>query len=89
MEKFTLDNLRQIMRSSAGLEEHVDLASNIEDVEFADLGYDSLAVLELASQVQRHYGVRIPDEAVAEMPTPGKAVEFINKRLAEMSAKGA
>ncbi len=89
MEKFTLDNLREIMRSSAGLEEDIDLASDIEDVEFADLGYDSLAVLELASQVQRHYGVQMPDEAVAEMPTPGKAVEFINKRLAEMSIKGA
>ncbi|MGH3694673.1 MAG: acyl carrier protein [Pseudonocardiaceae bacterium] len=89
MDKFTLDDLRQIMRSSAGLEEHLDLAGDIEDVEFTDLGYDSLAVLELANQVQRRYGVRIPDEEVAEMPTPGKAVELINKRLAEMTAMGA
>ncbi len=88
MEKFTLDNLRETMRSSAGVEENIDLAGDIEDVEFADLGYDSLAVLELAGQVQRRYGVQIPDEAVAEMPTPGKAVEFINKRLAELSTKG-
>lgn len=88
MDEFRLDDLRQIMRSSAGLEEHLDLSGDIEDVEFADLGYDSLAVLELANQVQRHYGVRIPDEAVAEMPTPGKAVELINKRLAEMTAMG-
>ncbi|SFP84531.1 acyl carrier protein [Amycolatopsis rubida] len=83
MEKFTLENLRETMRSSAGIDEGVDLDGDIADVEFTELGYDSLAVLELASQVQRRYGVRIPEEAVAEMPTPRKAVYFINQRLLE------
>jgi act minimal PKS acyl carrier protein len=89
MKEFTLDDLRETLRASVGLAENIDLAGDIKDVEFADLGYDSLAVLELAGQVQRHYGVQIPDEAVAQIPTPGKAVEFINKRLAEMDTKGA
>jgi act minimal PKS acyl carrier protein len=84
MEKFTLEDLRETMRSSAGIDEGVDLDGDIADVEFTDLGYDSLAVLELASQVQRRYGVRIPDEAVTEMPTPRKAVDFINQRLLGM-----
>ena len=84
MEKFTLEDLRETMRSSAGIDEDVDLNGDIADVEFTELGYDSLAVLELASQVQRRYGLRIPDEAVAEMPTPQKAVDFINRRLLGM-----
>lgn len=62
-----------------GVGEGVDLDGDIATVPFADLGYDSLAVLELASQVQRRYGVPIPDEVVREIATPAKAVEFINK----------
>ncbi|CRK55093.1 Acyl carrier protein [Alloactinosynnema sp. L-07] len=81
MNKFDLDDLRAIMRESAGVDEDVDLDGDIADIEFTELGYDSLAVLELASQVQRKYGVPIPDEAVHEMPTPRAAVEFINKQF--------
>jgi act minimal PKS acyl carrier protein len=82
-DKFTLDDLREIMRASAGVDEGVDLDGDIADLEFADLGYDSLAVLEVTSQVKRRFGVPIPDEAVQEMPTPRRAVEFINEQLAK------
>jgi minimal PKS acyl carrier protein len=81
MNRFTLDELRELMRASAGVGEGVDLDGDIAAVPFADLGYDSLAVLELASQVQRRYGVSLPDEVVREIPTPAKAVEFINKKV--------
>jgi|GraSoi013_1_20cm_4_1032433.scaffolds.fasta_scaffold114451_1 act minimal PKS acyl carrier protein len=81
MEVFTLDDLRQIMRDCAGVDESVDLDGDIADVEFTELGYDSLALLELASQVQRRLSVVIPDEAVQEMPTPALAVHYINTVL--------
>ncbi|HEX6345809.1 acyl carrier protein [Umezawaea sp.] len=80
---FTLDDLRRIMRTSVGVDAGVDLDSDISDVEFDGLGYDSLALLELAAQVRREYGVPIPDDAILEVPTPGRAVELINNRLAE------
>lgn len=86
MSELTLSELKEIMRASAGVAEGVNLDGDIVDVEFADLGYDSLAVLELASQVERRYGIPIPDEAVSEMPTPGRALEFINARLAVSEA---
>lgn len=86
MSEFTLTELTEIMRTSVGVAEGVDLNGDIVDVEFADLGYDSLAVLELASQVERRYGIPIPDEAVSEMPTPGRALEFINARLTRSEA---
>lgn len=86
MSEFTLSELKEIMRTSAGVAEGVDLDADIADVEFTELGYDSLAVLELASQVERRYGIPIPDEAVSEMPTPGRALAFINARLAGTEA---
>lgn len=83
MNTFTLDELRQIMRSSAGIAEEVDLDGDIAEIEFAELGYDSLAVLEFAGQVERRYGIPMPDDAVGHMRTPAAAVEYVNAQLAK------
>lgn len=81
--KFTLDDLRELMGSVAGVEDDIDLNGSIEDTEFEELGYDSLAVLEVASHVQRKYGVPMPDECVEYMKTPRLAVEYINEQFAK------
>jgi acyl carrier protein len=80
MTEFTLDDLRRILRAGAGDSGALD--GDIADVTFADLGYDSLAVLELSSRVEREYRVSIPDDAVLAMRSPGAAVAYINDRLA-------
>jgi len=82
MSRFTLDELRTIMRDSAGVDESVDLDADIADVPFEDLGYDSLAVLELTSKVSQRYAISVPDDAVAELTTPGRAVQRVNDWLA-------
>ncbi|WP_410601162.1 acyl carrier protein [Amycolatopsis sp. lyj-90] len=86
MSEFTLDELKEIMRGSAGVEEGVDLDGDIAGVEFGDLGYDSLAVLELLNQVRVRHGVSIPDGAIEEMPTPSAAVVLINEQFAKSEA---
>jgi minimal PKS acyl carrier protein len=80
-QMFTLDDLRQIMRVSVGVDDGVDIDGDISDVNFDDLGYDSLAVLELAGHVRREYGVPLPDEMMQEIQTPASAVALINDRL--------
>lgn len=81
MSGFTMNDLREIMRETAGVEEGVDLDGDIAGVDFADLGYDSLAVLEMASQIKRRYGVLIPDDAAAELRTPDSLVTFVTGGL--------
>jgi len=76
MSEFTLDDLRELLRG--GAERPADLDGDIADIRFDELGYDSLAVLEIAGQIQRRFGVVVPDDAMTEMPTPAKAVEFVN-----------
>ncbi|MFI2184025.1 acyl carrier protein [Streptomyces sioyaensis] len=83
MSGYTLDELRVVMRESVGVDESVDLSGDITDVTFSDLGYDSLAVLELASQVQRAVGVPIADELALEAPSPGAFVACVNQALTE------
>jgi act minimal PKS acyl carrier protein len=82
MTRFTLDDMRRIMGGCAGVPDTVDLNDDIGDVSFVELGYDSLAVLEMAARIQQQLGVRIPDDAVDEMKTPQAAVDYVNHRLA-------
>src|SRR5690606_17196275 len=80
MSAFDMDELKDILRKMGGIDE-ADLEGDIADTEFAFLGYDSLALLELCSQVERRYGIQISDEAVLDMPTPAKAIDYINSLL--------
>ncbi|MFF4403283.1 acyl carrier protein [Streptomyces sp. NPDC001262] len=81
MSTFTIDDLREIMSTNSGVDEGVDLDGDIADVEFALLGYDSLAVLDLLADVQHRYGVEIHDSCVARMTTPARTIEIINQQL--------
>jgi act minimal PKS acyl carrier protein len=78
-----MDDLRRIMSDCAGVDDGVDLARDIGGVMFGDLGYDSLALLEMCGRVEREFGVRIPDDGVRAMATPGDAVVYINERIRE------
>ncbi|OLT25800.1 hypothetical protein BJF79_44030 [Actinomadura sp. CNU-125] len=78
--RFTLDDVRRLIRECAG-ESGVDLDGDIGELSFEELGYDSLAVLELAARVQQEYGIAMPDEAVEQMKTPEEAVGYVAGRL--------
>jgi aromatase len=82
MAGFTLEDLRRLMRSGSGEDESVDLGGDILDAPFAELGYDSLAVLELSSRIGRDYGIRVPDDAVQRMTTPREALSYVHQLLA-------
>jgi acyl carrier protein len=81
MRDFTLDDLRTMMRACAGIDEQVDLDSDIADVAFDDLGYDSLALLEIQSRIQQQCGVPVPDDALEYMKTPGGTVTWVNSLI--------
>ncbi|MFE1310658.1 acyl carrier protein [Streptomyces sp. NPDC058755] len=68
--ELTIDDLTRILRESAGEDEGVDLDGDILDILFADLGYDSLALLEASSRIEREFGVKLSDDAVSEAETP-------------------
>lgn len=80
MSQFTLDDLRDIMRRSAGVDESVDLDADIQRTSFTDLGYDSLALLEVFAQIRTGRGVVIPDDAVGEVETPADLVGYVNRQ---------
>ncbi|MDX3377990.1 acyl carrier protein [Streptomyces cyaneofuscatus] len=76
----TFDNLKDIMSRCTG--ETEDLTEEHLGRDFTEIGYDSLAVLEIASQIQREYGLQIPDEAIEEMNSPQAVIDYVNSSLA-------
>lgn len=83
MGQFTIEDLQRIMRESAGEDEGANLDGDVLDRTFNDLGYDSLAVLETASRVERTFAISLPEEELADVQTPRDFVAFVNTRLTQ------
>ncbi|AVH55984.1 MULTISPECIES: acyl carrier protein [Streptomyces] len=79
--EFTLDDLRRILRDGAGADEAVDLDGDILDAEFESLGYESLALLETSSRIEREFGITLDDDTVTEAKTPRALIDAVNSFL--------
>jgi minimal PKS acyl carrier protein len=78
---FTIADLSELMRSCTGYESTA-LDEGALGQPFPDLGWDSLAVLELTVQINRRWSVPFPDEIVERMKTPEDVLGYVNTQLA-------
>ncbi|WP_251744258.1 acyl carrier protein [Frankia sp. AiPs1] len=74
----TLEDLKTILVENAGADDSGTLDGDFAAQEFTELGYDSLALLELAAGIQRRYGIVLPDEQVMELRTPEAVLAAVN-----------
>jgi minimal PKS acyl carrier protein len=84
MALFTLDDLRKIMIESGGADEGVDLHGDINATEFEDLGFDSLAMLEIQGRIKQELGIRFPEDDVMLLRSPEELIDFVNDSLVEV-----
>lgn len=85
-EKFTIDDLKRILREGAGEDEAVDLDGEILDTDFESLGYESLALLETGSRIQREFGVTLDDDTLIDARTPRALIQAVNGVLVQSPA---
>ncbi|MEV4425566.1 acyl carrier protein [Streptomyces sp. R-07] len=78
MAPLTLDALRTILVACAGEDDSADLSGDILDTTFEDLGYDSLALMESASRIEREFGITLDDDDVNEALTPRLLLDLVN-----------
>ena len=83
MTEMTLSDLREILAEAAGEDEDIELAGDIIDAPFVELGYDSLALIETTARIRQRFGASIPDEQIAELPTPRAMLDAVNTSLAK------
>lgn len=81
MAELRLPELMQILRESAGADESTETDGAGEDMSFADLGYDSLALLETINRVERRYGVQLSDDMADTARTPVWMLGQVNAAL--------
>jgi len=71
-----LSGLAEIVEEVAGIEKaEVSAEKSFVD----DLDIDSLSMVEIAVQAEDKFGVKIPDDQLAELKTVGDAVDYIAK----------
>ncbi|WP_405845627.1 acyl carrier protein [Streptomyces sp. NBC_01518] len=81
MAEISLERLTTLLRECAGEAEGVNLDSDVLDLTFTDLGYDSLAMLEVSGRIEQEYGISLPDEVVSDAPTPRQFLSYVNEGL--------
>lgn len=82
-QTFTIDDLTRLLHQAAGADATEQAGGDIHDITFTDLGYDSLALLETSSRIEREWGVSLDDDTVTAAPTPRALLAEVNARLNE------
>lgn len=74
------ERVKEIIVDQLGVDanEVTDEASFIDD-----LGADSLDTVELIMAFEEEFDIEIPDEEAEKLTTVGKALEYLDKKLAE------
>ncbi|RKS97005.1 act minimal PKS acyl carrier protein [Streptomyces sp. 3211.6] len=80
-QEFTFADLKRILLDGAGADEEIDLDGDILDTDFESLGYESLALLETGSRIEREFDITLDDDIFADHTTPRSLVEAVNASL--------
>ena len=87
MSEFTLQDLVEELRACAGEAEGVDVDSvDIMDLPFLEIGYDSLALLQVTGILKRERDIQLDDDEVLGAETPRLLLEIINENLPSQRA---
>lgn len=82
MQSFTLDDLKRIMLRRVGMGGG-GLDVTALDARYCDLGYDSLAVIEIQANIRQEFGVTLGDDDLGHMQTPAATVSYVNDLLGQ------
>jgi acyl carrier protein len=72
------DDLRAVLIKAAGAAENVDLGDDLMDADLYAIGYDSLALMEMAALIKQRFSVSISDDEVTELRTFRLILDRVN-----------
>ena len=79
--EFSVSDLRRILIAAAGPGDGVQLADDTADCSFDELGYESLALLETGSRIERELGIALSDSEIVDARTPRELIAAVNAHL--------
>ncbi|MEU9838385.1 acyl carrier protein [Actinomadura sp. NPDC048032] len=78
----TLTDLVAVLRACAGESDGVDLGGDIADHAFTDLGYDSVAMMEVSARMVERFGLRLDEDRLFDLRTPAEMLRCLNRAAA-------
>jgi minimal PKS acyl carrier protein len=84
-KEFTIADLKRILEAAAGTDAADHIEGDAINESFEALGYDSLAILEAGSTIEREYGIKLDDDLLVVSHTPRMLVDAVNACLAGTS----
>jgi act minimal PKS acyl carrier protein len=75
----SFDDLCRIIAVSAGVDDGVQLTDDKIDTPLCELGYDSLALLETVSRLEREYGITLDESAASADVTARELLACVNE----------
>ncbi|MEU8508782.1 acyl carrier protein [Streptomyces brevispora] len=81
LQQITIGDLQTIMLQCAGEAEDALSLEEAPDRAFEELGYDSLALLETYSRLERDFGIELCEDELDAINTARQLVDFVNSLL--------
>jgi len=82
MARITLDDLTKMLTKAGGEGTDVPrLEGDAVDTAFGELGFDSLALLEVVGQLELTYDITLEEEATQTGGTPRELLDLVNGML--------
>jgi act minimal PKS acyl carrier protein len=81
-EQMSPDDLITILKAVGGADD-VGLGRDAADTPLTDLGFDSLALLELQSQIKLRHGIPVPDDTIELTMSPNEIAERVSALVPE------
>ena len=78
---FTINDLRRMLHEAAGEGDGAEVDAGTMDTDFVELGYDSLALLETGSRIERELGIKLDDSTLFDSVTPRALIDAVNAQL--------
>ncbi|WP_280386283.1 acyl carrier protein [Nocardia wallacei] len=76
------DILAEVLRQVAGDDAAIEVAALDQagdETPFEDMGFDSIALLEVLNQLKREHGIALDDDVLEQATTPAQLVAAIDE----------
>jgi minimal PKS acyl carrier protein len=82
MKEMTQDEFKGFLLRAVGDDDSIDLSGDIRSASFAELGFDSLAIIDATAKIEQHYQIKLPESQTAGAATAGEFLDLVNGELA-------
>jgi acyl carrier protein len=80
-KQFTFTDLKDILTKGMAMQGRQIQVPEDRNLVIANLGVDSLAMVQILMDIQSRFGVDIPVEDIGQLTTAGQTIDYMNRRL--------